>query len=158
MARWGCSPPALGGAHEQKMTFNLRSFALTIKMAPRPEIAEVPQSSPDGESSFIAALQGGPQGSPGVPVPTRLFTTTTTTAPPEPQGYMEEEEAVEGKILVLRHVQEEAEEVGDTDSVCSAVECEDIKAAMDSAFWDRVYRSRDCRCGPRRNLQYHEGT
>jgi hypothetical protein len=49
-----------------------------------------------------------------------------------------EEEAVEGQKLVLSHVQEEAEEVGDTDSVCSAVECEDIKAAMDSAFWDRV--------------------
>jgi hypothetical protein len=49
-----------------------------------------------------------------------------------------EEEAVEGKILVLRHIQEEAEEVSDTDSVYSAVECEDIKAAMDSAFWDRV--------------------
>jgi hypothetical protein len=49
-----------------------------------------------------------------------------------------EEEAVEGQILVLRHVQEEVEEVDSTDSVCSAVECEDIKAAMDSAVWDMV--------------------
>jgi hypothetical protein len=103
-------------------------------MAPRPEISEVPQSSPDAESNFITALQGGPNGSPGVTVPTRLF-----NPPPEPQGYMEEEPR-QGKILVLSHVKEDAEEVGDTDSVCSAAECEELKSAMDSAFWDRVRR------------------
>jgi hypothetical protein len=114
----GVWPPQwFGGAHPRKIAFKYHCLPLTIKMAPRPEIPEVPQSSPDGESSFITALQGGPEGSPGVTVPTRQF-----NPPPEPQGYMEEEPC-EGEILVLSHVKEDAEEVGDTNSVCSAVEC-----------------------------------
>jgi hypothetical protein len=44
----------------------------------------------------------------------------------------------DGEILVLGHMKEEAEEVGDTVSAASAEDCQDLKIAMDSAFWDRV--------------------
>jgi hypothetical protein len=105
-------------------------------MALIPEIIEAPQSSHKGESSFITALQGGPKGSPRVAVPTIRMCNPS----PQPQGYMKEEPS-EGERLVLRHVKEEAEEVGEQiDSVLGsdAVECEEWKSTMDSAFWERV--------------------
>jgi hypothetical protein len=98
-------------------------------MAPLPDDSRPPHPSPD---TFVTAQQEGAPAPPVLQIPHNLF-------PPldEPEaGYMGAENPDEA--LNLTHVQEAADEVGETDSAASANECQDLNTAMQDSFWDRV--------------------
>jgi hypothetical protein len=103
-----------------------------------PKDTDTFRSSPEGESSFVTAHEGEGEDEPptGGAVPVRLF----GDIPPEPlePGYMAAGPADLVEPLVLHHVREAADEVGDTDSAASADACNELSGAMEMAFWDRV--------------------
>ena len=100
------------------------------------EKKQVLRSSPDGESSFVTAHEGEAEPPAGGVVPVRLFHDIL----PEPDGprYMVAASDDFDRPLVLDHVREAADEVGDTDSAASADDCNELNGAMEMAFWDRV--------------------